>query len=68
MRKGFLLIDQSMNTVIVDNHDPDLVEFFRPKPNYVSMTDRINQHRTQKDLLDDVRNYVKGIYKENNEK
>ena len=34
MIKGFLLVDQMMNTVIMPFDDPDLVEFFRQKAGY----------------------------------
>lgn len=62
MTKGFLLVDQSMNTIIVPYDDEDLVEFFRYKVEYESVYDKVHSHRTLKELDADVRKYLKGVY------
>ena len=64
MTKGFLLIDQSMNTIILPMDDPDLVEFFRYKPGYPKNIDKAHTHSTLKELDADVRAYIRGTYKE----
>lgn len=64
MVKGFLLIDQHKNTIILPVDDPDLQEFFRYKPGGPNAVDRIKTHRTFQDLWDDVRAYLKNEYKE----
>lgn len=62
MTKGFLLVDQSMNTIIVPYDDQDLVDFFRYKVERESVYDKVHAHRTLKELDADVRKYLKGVY------
>ena len=59
MTKGFLLVDQQKNTIILPIDDPDLAEFFKYKK--VAL-DQTHQHETLKDLDADVRAYLKGEY------
>lgn len=62
MTKGFLLLDQSMNTIIIPFDDPDLAEFFRRRDDYRKAMDKAHQHGTLKELDSDVRKYLKGEY------
>lgn len=64
MTKGFLIIDQQMNTLILPMDDPDLVEFLRYKPGFPRNVDRAHTHKTLKELDADVRAYLKGTYME----
>lgn len=67
MKPGFLLIDQHMNTIIIERDDPDIVEFLRYKPGYPSNIDKAKTHDTFKDLDKDVHAYVRGTYLEKGE-
>lgn len=60
MTKGFLLVDQSMNTIIVPYDD--FVDFFRYMVERESVYDKVHAHRTLKELDADVRKYLKGVY------
>ena len=62
MTRGFLLIDQQKNTIILPVEDPDLVEFMRYKDGYKRALDRAHTHKTLKELDDDIRKYLKGEY------
>ena len=62
MTRGFLLIDQQKNTVIIPADDPDFVEFFRYKTNGPSILENVRQHSTIKELDTDVRAYLKSEY------
>ena len=62
MTKGFLILDQKMNTVILPYDDPDLVEFMRYKPDRKNILDRAHQHNTLKSLDQDIRAYLKDEY------
>lgn len=64
MTKGFLIVDQQMNTLILPMDDPDLVEFLRYKPEFPRNIDRVHTHKTLKELDADVRAYLKGTYTE----
>lgn len=60
MTKGFLLMDQSMNTVIVPMDDEDLKDWMKHKVNMA----KVHEHRTVKELDADVRAYLKNRYEE----
>lgn len=62
MTRGFLLMDQKMNTVIIPIDDPDLAEFFRYHRNRNNILDAAHVHNTLKELDADVRRYLKGEY------
>lgn len=60
MTKGFLLVDQSMNTVIVPMDDEDLKDWMKYKVNMA----KVHEHKTLKELDADVRAYLKNRYEE----
>lgn len=60
MTKGFLLVDQSMNTVIVPMDDEDLKYWMKYKVNMA----KVHEHRTVKELDADIRAYLKNRYEE----
>lgn len=60
MTRGFLVVDQSMNTVIVPMDDEDLKEWMKYKIKIAT----VHEHKTLKELDADVRAYLKGTYKE----
>lgn len=62
MTRGFLLIDQQKNTVIIPVDDSDFVEFLRYKTNGPNILDNVRQHSTMKELDTDVRAYLKSEY------
>lgn len=62
MTRGFLLVDQQMNTIILPQDDEDLVEFLRYKPGYPNNIDKAHTHKTLKELDADIRKYLKGQY------
>ena len=64
MTRGFLIVDQQMNTIILPYDDEDLVEFFRYKPGFPRSLDKAHQHKTLKELDADIRAYLKGEYEE----
>lgn len=63
MTRGFLLIDQSMNTVIIPHEDEDLMDWMKHKVNMGN----VHKHGTLKELDADVRAYLKNTYKEDDE-
>lgn len=60
MTKGFLLVDQSMNTVIIPMDDEDLKDWMKYKVNMA----KVHEHRTVKELDADIRAYLKNRYEE----
>lgn len=62
MTRGFLLLDQKMNTVIIPADDPELSEFFRYRRSHENILDGVRVHDTLKSLDADVRKYLKGEY------
>jgi hypothetical protein len=60
MNKGFLLMDKSMNTVIVPMDDEDLIEWMKYKINLA----KVHKHKTLKELDADVRAYMRDKYEE----
>lgn len=60
MTRGFLIIDRSMNTVIVPHDDDDLQDWMKYK---IDMAN-VHEHKTLKELDSDVRAYLRGTYKE----
>ena len=62
MTRGFLLMDQYMNTIIIPKDDDDLIEFFRHKDGYPDNIKNAHSHKNLKDLDQDVRKYLKGEY------
>lgn len=60
MTRGFLLVDQAMNTVIIPIEDEDLNDWMKYK---VDMS-KVHEHKTLKDLDADVRAYLRGKYVE----
>ena len=62
MTRGFLLLDQKRNTVIIPSDDPEIVEFFRYHRNRENILDGVHVHDTLKELDADVRKYLKGEY------
>lgn len=64
MIRGFLLIDQDMNTALLPYDDEDLLEFFRRRPGFHKNVEKIRIHDTIKSLDQDVRRYLRGTYEE----
>lgn len=64
MVKGFLIVDQQMNTIILPKDDDDLVEFFRYKPGYPNNVEKAHQHKTLKELDKDIRAFLKNEYEQ----
>lgn len=62
MTRGFLLMDQNMNTIIIPWNDPGLFEFFRDRRDREKSLDGVHTHNTLKELDRDVRKYLKGEY------
>ena len=62
MTRGFLIVDQAMNTLILPVDDQDLVEFLRYKPDYPNNLEKAHQHKTLKELDKDIRAFIKGEY------
>lgn len=62
MTRGFLLMDQKMNTIILPFDDPDFAELYRHRDDYKKAMDAVHQHDTLKSLDADVRKYLKGDY------
>lgn len=62
MTKGFLLMDKSMNTVIVPMDDEDFIEWMKYKINLK----KVHEHKTLKELDADVRAYLRDKYEEEN--
>ena len=60
MKRGFLLIDQNMNTVIIPLGDHDLSYALKNK----QLLDAVRQHDTLKKLDTDIRKYLKGTYEQ----
>lgn len=61
--KGFLLLDQKGNTLLIPATDEWLHDFLRNSCGYQNrQLDKIKVHKTQKELFDDVRAYLKGWY------
>lgn len=60
MTRGFLLIDQSMNTVIIPMDDEDLKDWMKYK---VDMS-KVHEHKTLKELDLDIRAYLRNKYVE----
>ena len=60
MKRGFLLIDQNMNSVIIPIGDHDLSYAFKNK----ELVDQVKQHNTLKQLDEDIRKYIKGTYEQ----
>ena len=64
MTRGFLLIDQQMNTVIVPHDDKDLQDWFKYKKIDLS---KVHKHKTLKELDSDIRAYLHNKYEEEDE-
>ena len=62
MTKGFLLIDQKKNTVIIPFDDEELNGLFKYRPDRPRLLDSAHTHETMKELDADVRAYLKGEY------
>lgn len=62
LAKGFLLIDQKGNSILISANEEWLHEFLRYKGTDNRTLDRIRVHQTQKALFDDIRAYLKGWY------
>lgn len=60
MTRGFLLVDQQMNTIVIPIEDENLKEWMKYK---VKMY-KVHEHGTLKELDKDVRAYLKGEYEE----
>lgn len=60
MKRGFLLIDQKMNTVIIPIGDEDLLYYLTNR----ELIDHVKQHNTLKQLDEDIRRYIKGSYEQ----
>ena len=66
MRRGFLFLDQEMNTVLVtvgSKEMDDLCDYFK----FSSARHRVKSHRTLKELDKDIRAYLKNTYLEADE-
>ena len=61
MTRGFLLVDQHMNTLILPWDDDDFVYWLR---NHKNREQTIKRHSTLKELDQDVRAYLKNEYEE----
>lgn len=62
MTKGFLLLDQCKNTIIIPYNDNDLIDFLRYKIDGQCALAKAREHKTLKELDADVRKYLKGVY------
>lgn len=61
--KGFLLIDQKGNTLLIPANEEWLHDFLRNSCGYQNrQLDKIRTHKNQKELFDDIRAYLKGWY------
>lgn len=61
--KGFLLLDQKGNTLLIAANEEWLHDFLRNNCNYQGkQLDRIKVHKNQKELFEDIRAYLKGWY------
>lgn len=60
MTKGFLIVDRSMNTVIVPMDDEDLKDWMKYKVNIA----KVHEHKTLKELDADIRAYLRNKYEE----
>lgn len=60
MKRGFLLIDQKMNTVIIPIGDEDLALYLKNK----ELINHVKQHENLKSLDTDIRKYIKGNYEQ----
>lgn len=54
--KGFLLIDKQKNSVVIPLNNEFLKEYFKGKELY----DSIRKHKTQAELLNEVKKYLRG--------
>lgn len=61
MTRGFLIIDQSMNTIILPWNDDDFCNWLRSNKGYEKT---VKCHNTLKELDKDVRAYLKNEYEE----
>lgn len=61
MKRGFLLIDQMKNTVIINGDDIDLYEFLDAAPGEALMAS-VHQHETRRDLYADIGKYLDNKY------
>lgn len=64
MKKGFLLIDEAKNTVILPWNDEELAVMLKRR-GMIGMLESIHQHNTIKDLHTDISKYIKGTYEQN---
>ena len=60
MNRGFLLVDQKMNTVIIPIGDEDLSYYLKNK----ELINHVKQHDNLKSLDADIRKYIKGNYEQ----
>lgn len=63
MTKGFLIVDQAMNTVIVPQDDEDLIQWMKYKVNVA----KAHEHKTLKELDKDIRAYLHNEYEQEDE-
>lgn len=62
--RGFLLIDQKMNTVVLPLDHEDLIEYLGYKPHRPEVLHTLREHTTLKQLDADVRAYIRDAYME----
>ena len=60
MTKGFLIVDQKMNTMILPWDDEELADMMKRR----NLTRDVHTHDTLKELDKDVRAYLKNTYEE----
>ena len=63
MEKGFLLIDDAKNTVIIPWYDEELAVMLKRR----GIIESIHKHTTIKDLHTDISKYLKGTYEQKEE-
>ena len=61
MKKGFLLIDQQKNTIILSPNDPEYKELTMWLL-YTNLIKEVKQHKTKTELYLDVKKYLNNEY------
>lgn len=61
MKKGFLLIDEQKNTIIISPNNHEYKELFMWLP-YSDLRKEIKQHKTKTELYLDVKKYLNNEY------
>lgn len=64
MKRGFLLVDQMKNTIIINGEDFDLYELLACAPfeKRQDLLASVHQHETRRDLYADIGKYLDNKY------